>query len=195
MKYSGDADDPYIDKQTGILRNLLGISTQEELDRQESNFSFLRSAQLHEQSIDGNFDFVHLRDIHRVLFSDIYEWAGEIRQVEIQKGKTIFAHCAVLENAANHVFKILESENYLTALSATQFADRAGYYLGEINVLHPFRDGNGRAQREFIAQLARKNNFSLSWSDVSRDQMISASTQAYNGNHKVMAELILKSIT
>jgi cell filamentation protein len=194
MKYSGDADDPYIDKETGVLSNLLGITSQEELDRQESNFSFLRSAQLHEQSIDGNFDFAHLRYIHRVLFSDIYNWAGEIRQVEIQKGKTIFARWAVLENAANHVFKMLESENYLSTLSATQFADRAGYYLGEINVLHPFRDGNGRAQREFIALLARKNNFTLNWNEVTRDHMINASIHAYNGNHNVMAELIFKSI-
>jgi cell filamentation protein len=194
MKYSGDSDDPYLDQETGILRNLLGIKEQLALERVESNFSFLRSAQLLELNTSGNFDLVHLQSIHRLLFGDLYDWAGELRQVEIQKGKTNFARWLMIETAAKELFQRLATENFLMNLSSIEFADRAGFYLGEVNVLHPFREGNGRTQREFIGLLARKNKLTLDWTGVTREEMIYASIQAYNGNHQAMASLVLRSI-
>jgi cell filamentation protein len=194
MKYSGDSDDPYLDQETGILRNLLGIKEQLALERLESNFSFLRSAQLLELNTNGNFDLIHLQSIHRLLFGDIYDWAGESRQVEIQKGKTNFARWMMIDTAAKDLFQRLANENFLMNLGAIEFADRAGFYLGEINVLHPFREGNGRTQREFIGLLARKNKLTLDWTGVTREEMINASIHAYNGNHQAMASLVLRSI-
>lgn len=91
MKYAGDGGAPYLDKDTGVLRNLLGIKDQAGLDKLESSLSFLRTSELAAKPVKGRFDLAHLQKIHQYLFRDIYAWAGQIRQVEIQKGNTIFA--------------------------------------------------------------------------------------------------------
>jgi cell filamentation protein len=135
-----------------------------------------------------------LKAIHKRLFSDVYEWAGQIRQVDITRGNTKFAHANVIESAAKSIFTQLAGENCLCDLDLDEFSRRAGYYLGEINVLHPFRDGNGRAQREFISQLADKAGHHISWSNMSREEMTLASIEAYNGNSGRMAVLIRKNL-
>lgn len=147
MKYAGDRGDPYLDKDTGVLRNLLGIKDQAELDKAESSLSFLRTNELQEQPLQGRFDLKHLRAIHQRLFADVYDWAGQLRTVEIRKGNTELARQMVIESAATQLFGELSKEQHLRGLDIDNFSQRAGHYLGEINVLHPFREGNGRAQR------------------------------------------------
>lgn len=190
MKYGGDRADPYVDKDTGVLRNLLGIKHQKELDEAESGLSFLRARQLYEQPVKGKFDLAHLQRIHQRLFEDVYDWAGEIRQVEIEKGNTIFARQLAIDSAARELFGKLAQERYLRGLDVDQFSERAGYYLGEINVLHPFREGNGRTQRHFIMQLACEAGHTIDWSGISQGEMIRASIAAYNGDSGGLARLI-----
>jgi len=180
MKYTGQDGDPYLDKGTGILRNLLGIKDQAALDKAESSLSFLQAAKLREQPVEGKFDLAHLQQIHRRLFGDIYDWAGEIRQGEIQKGDTMFARHLMIDSAARQLFQQLARERRLQELDADHFSQRAAYYLGEINVLHPFREGNGRTQREFMGQLARSAGYDIDWSGISQAEMIQASIDAYN---------------
>ncbi|MCW8167031.1 hypothetical protein D8B22_19300 [Verminephrobacter aporrectodeae subsp. tuberculatae] len=190
MKYEGNNGDPYLDKDTGVLRNLLSIRDQAELDEAESNLSFVQSLKLREQPVKGNFDLAHLQEIHQRLFSDVYDWAGKIRQVEIEKGGVIFARQMVIESAAKQVFGPLSKERHLHGLDADVFSERAGHYLGEINVLHPFREGNGRAQREFIGQLAQAAGHKIDWSGISKEDMIQASLKAYRGDSSGLAGLI-----
>jgi cell filamentation protein len=190
MKYAGDSGDPYLDKDTGVLRNLLGIKDQAGLDKAESSLSFLRANEMREQAVKGKFDLAHLQEIHRRLFGDVYDWAGQIRQVEIQKGSTAFARQMAIESAARQLFGQLAKERHLQGLDADLFSQRAGHYLGEINVLHPFREGNGRTQREFIGQLAQAAGHSIDWSGVSQEDMTQASIEAYNGDSSGLAGLI-----
>ena len=190
MKYAGDRGDPYVDKDTGVLRNLLGIKHKDELDEAESGLSFLRARQLYEQPVKGKFDLAHLQEIHKRLFEDVYDWAGQIRQVEIEKGNTIFARQLAIDSAARQLFGKLAREKYLRDLDVDLFSERAGHYLGEINVLHPFREGNGRTQRQFITQLACEAGHIVDWSGVSQDEMIRASIAAYNGDSGSLARLI-----
>lgn len=194
MKYAGDRGDPYLDKDSGVLRNLLGIKDQAALDKAESSLSFLRTNELREQPVPGNFDLKHLQTIHRRLFGDVYDWAGELRLVEIQKGNTDFARHMVIESAAKQLFGQLAEEQHLHGLDADMFSQRAGYYLGEINVLHPFRDGNGRAQREFIAQLALGAGHPIDWTGVSQVEMVHASIAAYNSDATELARLIRRAL-
>ena len=194
MKYAGDRGDPYLDKDSGILRNLLGIKNQADLDRAESSLSFLRTSELREQPVLGGFDLKHLQAIHKRLFCDVYDWAGQLRVVEIQKGSTDFARHMVIQSAARQLFDQLAKEQHLRGLDADQFSERAGYYLGEINVLHPFREGNGRAQREFIAQLAAQAGHPIDWAGVSQAEMLHASVSAYNGDSKELAGLIRRAL-
>lgn len=191
-KYAGA--DSYIDPKTGVLYNRLGIADQAALDQAESGLSFFRALQLVDVPIAGSFDLAHLCAIHKHLFGDVYDWAGKLRTVDISKGETLFAHHTMIMSASGNVFRLLAREDYLQGYDSAEFADRAAYYLGEINVLHPFREGNGRAQREFIGQLARRTGFRIRWAEVTPLEMVQASIAAYHGNHELMARLIERNL-
>ena len=174
--------DAYVDSETGVLKNLLGIRDQASLEAAEADLVAIRSLELEISPIRGSFDLAHLRKIHGHLFRDVYVWAGELRTVDISKGDNRFAHHAFLESAARPIFEGLAAENYLAGLDADWFCARTAYYLGELNALHPFRDGNGRTQREFIQLLARRNGYLLLWKKASRDGLLRASIESFRGD-------------
>ena len=91
----------------------------------------------------------------------MYEWAGQLRTIDISKGANRFAHYAHIHNAAAPIFLQLAKENHLAGLDTAAFSNCAAYYLGELNALHPFREGNGRALREFISHLAHANRIPI----------------------------------
>lgn len=94
--------------------------------------------------LESSFDSAHLRDIHRFLFSDIYEWAGEYRSVNISKGSTFCMYPFTAEQL-DELFAKLHRERLLGGLNKDELIVRLAYYLGELNAIHPFREGNGRA--------------------------------------------------
>ncbi len=185
--------DPYCYPNSRVLKNKLGIKDADRLHDRERDLSTLRAAELFENPIIGCFDFKHLQAIHRYLFQDIYDWAGEVRTVDIAKGN-LFCRCFAIESEAERIFKELKSEKYLKDLSAKDFAKRLAYYLAEINALHPFREGNGRTQREFIRQLAYQNNYFLSYAGITQDEMVKASKASFNLNYQPMEDLILSHL-
>ncbi|MGB9154539.1 MAG: Fic family protein [Alphaproteobacteria bacterium] len=176
-KYSNA--DRYIDAETGVLKNRLGITSEAELEKAEADFASARSYELSQHPLKGQFDLDHLKAIHGYMFKDLYEWAGQCRDIEIAKGDNFFAHHIHIEAAAKSVFDGLAKENRLVGLSKADFCDRAAFYLGEINALHPFREGNGRAQREFISQLAYTNGYYIEWKNISQDEMVQASIASF----------------
>jgi cell filamentation protein len=143
----------------------------------------------------GNFDTAHLRAIHRYLFQDVFPWAGELRVVNISKGNTNFGPAIHIGSALTELFERLAKEKQLTGLSAFKFVERSAFYLGEINAIHPFREGNGRTQREFIRQLALHAGHPLSWSlegtGFTQQQMIDASILSHTrGDNTQLAAII-----
>jgi cell filamentation protein len=89
----------------------------------------------------------------------------------------------------------LAAEKHLKGLDAPAFALRAAQYLGELNSIHPFREGNGRTQREFIRQLAAEAGHRINWGRVGREQMIEASIESHNlGRNSAFAALIASAI-
>ncbi|MDR7946666.1 Fic/DOC family protein [Achromobacter aegrifaciens] len=193
-KYPVRSSDPYLDEHSGILRNRLGITDQAELDRVEATFGLVRAYELAENPVAGKFDLAHLQAIHKRLFGDVYDWAGEIRTVDISKGQTRFANFQQIESYAPEITRPLQREQLLRGLNIDTFSERAGHYLGELNVLHPFREGNGRATREFVGQLARGAGYAVDWSGIERSEMIQASIEAYEGSSKRLAGLIRASL-
>jgi cell filamentation protein len=177
-KYEGQ--DHYLDPETGVLKNKLGIIEAEELKAAEASLVAWRSYQLFEKPIQGRFDLVHLKAIHQHLFKDVYKWAGELRDIDLTRENSYFANHRHINEAAGLIFAKLAEENYLQGLSAADFSLRAAYYLGELNALHPFREGNGRAQREFINHLAYNNGYLIDWTNVSEDDMIQASIESFH---------------
>ena len=177
-KYEGQ--DHYLDPETGVLKNKLGIREEEELKAAEASLVAWRSYQLVEKPIQGHFDLNHLKAIHQHLFQDVYEWAGELRDVDLTRDNSYFANHRYMIEAASLIFAKLAEENYLQGMDSADFSRRAAYYLGEINALHPFREGNGRAQREFINHLAYNNGYLIDWTNISEDDMIQASIESFH---------------
>ena len=192
-KYSHQ--DSYIDPETGVLKNVGGFKTEAELERFEATFTVLQSLLLAKKPLKGKFDFQHLKDIHQFLFCQIYEWAGQIRTIDIKKGGSSFAHAKFIESGAVPVFKSLKEEKHLKGLSKPDFAIRAAHYLGEINALHPFREGNGRAQREFISHLAYNAGYKIDWNNITSDDMITASAESFGGDCSKFADYIGKNLS
>ena len=190
-KYTGE-DTVYM--ENGVFKNKLALHTAEQVETAEKEFSAIRAQNLLLQPVTGQFDLEHLQAIHRELFCDIYDWAGELRRVDISKGRSRFAHFAFIEREGRKLLASLAAENFLQGLDNPRFAERAAYYLGELNVLHPFREGNGRTLRLFITQLALKNGRQIHWQRISAEQMIEASIQAYHGNHRLLTRLILDNL-
>jgi cell filamentation protein len=182
-RYSGN--DPYLDPTTGVLKNRLNIADETSLEQTEADIVAARSYELSRTPLKGRFDLAHLQAIHKYLFGDLYEWAGQLRTIDISKGGNRFAHHGHIESAAASVFQQLAKENRLAGLGPAGFSDRAAYYLGELNALHPFREGNGRAQREFISHLAHANGYYVAWENIGPAELLAASIASFHGDTSV----------
>jgi cell filamentation protein len=155
--------DPYCWPGTDCLRNTLGIHDVDELERAEKLLVALRSAALDRNPLPGRYDSAHLRRFHRELFGDVYDWAGELRTVDIHKAGTWFCRARHLASALAKLLDELSGNLYLTGLSADTFVAEFATVYGELNVLHPFREGNGRTQRAFLRQLAAAAGWRVAW--------------------------------
>jgi cell filamentation protein len=174
--------DVYLDPISGVLRNRFGVEDATELEELEARIVAARSRELVKSPLKGRFNLAHLQAIHRYLFGDLYEWAGQIRTVDISKNGHMFAHHAHIAGAAGEIFHKLEVEKYLAGLGVDAFCLRAAYYFGEINALHPFREGNGRTQREFLSHLAHASGYYIAWEDVDPSEMMKASIASFLGD-------------
>ena len=186
--YSYEFDERYCYPHSDILMNKLGIRVAEELKKAEREITSVRLANARVHKIKGNFDLQHLMDIHKYIFQDIYDWAGEIRWVNIAKGN-MFCNYPFIEANAENLFRKLKQEKYLKETSENDMPLRLAYYLSEINVIHPFREGNGRTQRLFIEYLAEENGYSVDFSQVTSDEMIRSSAEAFACQYDSMNQL------
>ena len=190
-----DADDVYCIPGTAVLQNKAGIKNQDLQDNYEADFAAIRILELSQTPVKGNFNLAHLCKIHEYLFQDVYEWAGEIRSVDIIRGDSRFCNVRQIQSYSNTVFSALAAEKYLNNLESTALARRLAHYLSEINAIHPFREGNGRVQRIFISQLAEQAGYSLDYSALGQEEIYSVMQSSFLGNEKPLADLILKIIT
>jgi cell filamentation protein len=188
--------DPYLYPGTDVLRNLPGLHDLEQLAAFEANVCSARLIQLGVDPMKGKFDVTHLKSIHRFIFQDVFSWAGQFRTVNISKDGQLFGLPRFLEPALSVVFNKLAAEEHLAGLDREAFAERAGYYLGEVNAVHPFREGNGRAQREFFRELALGSGHRILWSRITSQQiMTEASIQSFRyGRSQGLADLIWECI-
>ena len=187
-RYSRHDDET--DPTTGVLKNRLGITDAATLETTEAQFAAQRSHELVQDPIPGAFDLPHLQAIPRHLFGDLYDWAGHLRTVDVIKDTSRFAHHAYLQRAAGTIFRELAEEHYLRGLELAAFSRCAAHYLAELNALHPFRDGNGRAQREFLSQLAREHDYAIAWEHITQADMLDASRRSFSGDLAPLTTLI-----
>ena len=180
--YSYQWDREYCYPESNVLINKLNIQDGDALHTAEREITSLRLAAAKMQPIKGKLDMKHLQKIHGYLFGDIYGWAGKLRHVDIAKGNQ-FCLAMNLDSYGSNLFKKLEQEHYLIDFKES-VPHRLAYYLSEINVLHPFREGNGRTQRLFIEYLASVAGYRVDFSQVTAEEMIVASADSFTCDYE-----------
>src|SRR6185312_15671590 len=133
--------DPYLDLQSGLLRNRLGITDARALRHVEAELTASRIYDLIRSPIPGAYDLAHLRAFHRQIFQDLYDWAGELRTVSIGRGR-LFSLPQHLETDADELFSWLAHADQLRGRHRATFVDDLTELYADLNALHPFRDGN-----------------------------------------------------
>ena len=192
-EYSYEWDIRYCYENSNVLRNKLGITNADALKIAEREIAAVRVLEAKRKPIRGKLDFKHLCDIHCYIFSDIFEWAGKLRTVNISKGNP-FCNVDVLDVYGADLFGKLQAECYLLGTTQGNIAERLTHYLSEINVMHPFREGNGRSQRIFIEYLALIAGCRVDFTNVTATEMIEASVRAFDRDETMMCS-IFKRIT
>lgn len=164
----------YCYKNSDVLINKLDIKYNKKLEEFERKIVLAKLYELRQNNQIGNFDIEHFVGIHKFLFEDIYPFAGLFRTENIAKGNFSFAEWEYIEDELKKLLNQLKEENYLQNLDRNTFIKRLSYYMAELNVLHPFREGNGRTIREFIRQLAYKNGYVLNLKNINPKDMLHA---------------------
>ena len=175
-----------------VLENKLGIKNRFILDEHERKISTFNEISIRRKNYK-KFTFNTLKNIHKELFNEIYQWAGTIRNVNISKGKTLFCPIENINSYADTIFKKLEKENYLKELSQDEFCQKAADLFGDINALHPFREGNGRTQRLFLYHLAKNAGYELDLNQLDKTKYMTASIESMLTSNEKM-EKLMKSI-
>ena len=183
------AGDPYLDPASGVLRNLLDITDAAELARAEAALSASRLIDLERRRLPGRYDLAHLQAFHRYILGDVYGWAGQLRTVSIAKG-SVFCLPQHLESYAADVFGRLAAADRLRGLARDPFITGLAGFLADVNALHPFREGNGRAQRAFFSQLAHDAGHHIAWVRMDPDRNMAASAAAHHGDLTPLREML-----
>lgn len=182
----------YCYERSNVLINKPGIRDSQRLADYERKKSSMRLLELAGSPARGNLDYKHLKKIHKAIFQDVYEWAGKERTVDIAKSN-LFCRAMFLNDMASDIFRKYAEENYLLGCTKKEICERLAFYLGEINALHPFREGNGRSQREFIRCAAAAAGYELNWSCVEPEAMMEASIESFSCRYSGMIQLLQQS--
>ena len=177
-------------KGTEVLKNK--VCTREKITAFRKFLYNSQNIQTCKKSI-VRFEIKDLKKIHKYIFQDIYYFAGKFRVENIRKGNTKFYSYDAIEEFLIKILAELKNENYLVNENRDNFIDRVSYYLTELNLIHPFREGNGRTLREFIRCLALFNGYIIDWSLVEDEEFLRASIDSV-GDYRNFIECIRKTL-
>lgn len=189
----GVGDDPYLIPGTDVLRNKLGITDAEKLGAAEREITQRAAEQF--TFIPQPYTLETLRDIHHSLFFEIYEWAGKIRTVDISKGHTRFCNCLRIIPEAERLFANLEQSEFFLDLNREELIVSAADLYGDINAVHPFREGNGRAQRLLFEHIIINTGHDVTWEPITQEEWIHANEMAFFGSNTSLENIFEKCIT
>lgn len=185
----------YFTEHDDVMQNKLGIDDPAVLKQAEADIVSVRLAELLQKPMKGAFDFARLRAIHKHLFSDLYIMAGKVRDVDIAKGHVLFCLVENISACQTQIFKKLKEEKYLCGLDRVSFSYKLAELSGELNALHPFRDGNGRTIRCFLIQLANHAGYEIRFEDVDKEELLKADIAAFSGDIECLAKVYERIIS
>ncbi len=169
----GISQDIYCYSGTDVLINLLNIRDVEVLQEAEIAFTTERYLSYKSDKSDiSQFNFSHLKFLHLYLFQDVYEWAGKVRKVDISKGNTRFCTFSRIEPEAIKLFNTIPQLANHTNL--TDLVKHLANLFCELNLLHPFREGNGRTLRFFFEEMLFVLGYEITWPTISQNDWIDA---------------------
>ncbi len=184
-------DDPYTYENSTVLINKLDLRDQYALEAYEAEISNARSD---EPLPGGDLDFSHYCAVHHHLFQDVYSWAGKPRTVRMSKQGNPFCFPEHIDAQATKLFGALKAKNLLENLEPDDFSTQAAHFLSELNVIHAFREGNGRTQLAFFAMLADHAGHPLDLERLDPGEMLKAMIGSFEGDEKALASVIRQLI-
>ncbi len=188
-------DNKYCYPNTNVLKNKFGLKNPQKLFDVEKRITMIRLHQLQDKPISGDFDFEHLKTIHKHIFEEIYSWAGQVRTVEIGKGN-LFCTTAFINDYADTIFSKYYPQCYDAKNNKEEFVKVLAANYGDLNALHPFREGNGRAQREFARQICLDCGYAFSLNHTTHKEMLQASILSFNkGDNSLFVKIFDQAIS
>ena len=194
MGYSIDPISADCYEGTTCLINKFGIKDEKKLSQMETLITTAKCKELEVNPIDGDFGFEHYKAIHKYIFEDLYDWAGLVRTVSISKKGTVFTLPESIEPLADRIFTGLQKENCYIGYDNDQYIESIVDFYCRTNMLHPFREGNGRTQRVFLTQLIRHSGHDINFSTIDTDELMIATIQSANGIVDYLRNLFRESI-
>ena len=171
----------YFTQQDAVLENILGITDPAEMKRIEEDIVPLRITEFISEMPEGRMDYAYLCMVHQRLFGDLYPMAGRTREVDIAKDGSAFCYVQFIGDEQRRIFCQMEKRILLNRLGKPQLAIQLAWLAAELNALHPFREGNGRAIRTFMVVLAQRLGYRLDYSAVSEERRMQADIDAFGG--------------
>ena len=175
----------YCYPDSNVLKNKLNIRDNKLLKTAEEEITLIKQMELLKNPIKGNFSKAHFMNIHKFIFEDIYSFAGKIRREQISKADTMFYPPNVIDRELDKVFAKIKDKNMLKETDKEKIFDNLAYVMAELNIIHPFREGNGRTIREFIRMMAKRLNYDLNWGNMDKDELLKASILSVD-NYKML---------
>ena len=178
-----------------VYDNKYGITNLDTLLDLESAKTTLRIMQLFNEGLQGNFDLNYLCAIHKYMFQDVYPWAGQIRDVNMSKGQTMFCLAANIYDYSKEVFAPIKTFDRSSKHSINEVATHIAKLSDDINALHPFREGNGRSKRAFLCLYSRKLGYELLLSKLDPVELLQADIKAFTyGSIDCLASVLSKAL-
>ena len=182
----------YCYPDSNVLINKLNIRDNKLLKTAEEEITLIKQMELLKNPIKGNFTKAHLMNIHKFIFEDIYPFAGKIRREQISKADTLFYPPNLIDRELDKVFAKIKEKNMLKETDTEKVFDNLAYVMAELNIIHPFREGNGRSIREFIRIMAKRMGYDMNWGNVDKDEILEASILSVD-NYRVLVDIIKAS--
>jgi cell filamentation protein len=179
--------DPFCYKNSFVLKNKAGLRDYDALESYELEMMTLRAQ---EPWPAGKFDTRHYRAIHHHWFQDVYTWAGRYRRVRTAKGGNVFCYPEYIATQMELLFARLQNPAFLPDCGKEAFISAAAKFLGELNAIHPFREGNGRTQLAFLYLLAHRAGHPVDLEKVREETMLEAMIDSFHGRYTKLEQVI-----
>lgn len=188
----GTGQDPYCYPGTTVLRNRLNVTNDEILSEAERALSEVAADAI--EFAQPPYDLPYLKALHNRLFSDLYEWAGELRTVDISKGTTHFCTTTRIEPEAEKLFTSLAKANWFQGMDRAQLVTASAELFGDLNVVHPFREGNGRTQRILFEHIIVNAGYEISWWAVDAEEWTQANIDAVVCDYRALTAVFERCV-